>query len=58
MHIPTFVFIFILFLKNILLLLLFPKHVINNLGCYRYDVGLGMRLPRKAREKIRTLHVF
>ena len=38
MHIPTFVFIFILFLKNILLLLLYPKHVIKllgyNLGCY------------------------
>ena len=39
MHIPTFVFIFILFLKNILLLLLYPKHVINNLGCYRTEVG-------------------
>ena len=45
MHIPTFVFIFILFLKNILLLLLFPKHVIKllgyNLGCYicpRFDL--------------------
>ena len=40
MHIPTFVFIFILFLKNILLLLLYPKHVIKplgyNLGCYKY----------------------
>ena len=39
MHIPTFVFIFILFLKNILLLLLYPKHVIKllgyNLGCYK-----------------------
>ena len=39
MYIPTFVFIFILFLKNILLLLLYPKHVIKllgyNLGCYR-----------------------
>ena len=23
-----------------------------------FDVGLGIRLPRKAREKIRTLHVF
>ena len=38
MHIPTFVFIFILFLTNILLLLLYPKHVIKplgyNLGCY------------------------
>ena len=38
MHIPTFVFIFILFLKNIPLLLLYPKHVIKplgyNLGCY------------------------
>ena len=38
MHIPTFVFIFILFLKNLLLLLLYPKHVIKllwcNLGCY------------------------
>ena len=38
MHIPTFVFIFILFRKNILLLLLYPKHVIKllgcNLGCY------------------------
>ena len=38
MHIPTFVFIFILFLKNILLLLLYLKHVIKmlgyNLGCY------------------------
>ena len=38
MHIPTFVFIFILFRTNILLLLLYPKHVIkplgNNLGCY------------------------
>ena len=40
MHIPTFVFIFILFLKNILLLLLYPKHVIKllryNLGCYSF----------------------
>ena len=38
MHIPTFIFIFILFLKNVLLLLLYPKHVIKllgyNLGCY------------------------
>ena len=38
MHIPTFVFIFILFRINILLLLLYPKHVIKplgyNLGCY------------------------
>ena len=38
MHIPTFVFIFILFWTNILLLLLYPKHVIKplgyNLGCY------------------------
>ena len=38
MHIPTFVFIFILFLKKILLLLLYPTHVIKplgyNLGCY------------------------
>ena len=42
MHIPTFVFIFILFLKNILLLLLYPKHVIKllgyNLGCYIPDI--------------------
>ena len=42
MHIPTFVFIFILFLKNILLLLLYPKHVIKllgyNLGCYRNEL--------------------
>ena len=39
MDIPTFVFIFILFRTNILLLLLYPKHVIKplgyNLGCYR-----------------------
>ena len=39
MHIPTFVFIFILFHRNILLLLLYPKHVIKplgyNLGCYK-----------------------
>ena len=39
MHIPTFVFIFILFRTLILLLLLYPKHVIKpsgyNLGCYR-----------------------
>ena len=46
MHIPTFVFIFILFLKNILLLLLYPKHVIKllgyNLGCYTSgDNGAG-----------------
>ena len=38
MHIPTFVFIFILFRTNILLLLLYPKHFIKlfgyNLGCY------------------------
>ena len=42
MHIPTFVFIFILFLKNILLLLLYLKHVIKllgyNLGCYTSNV--------------------
>ena len=38
MHIPTFVCIFILFWTNILLLLLYPKHIIKplgyNLGCY------------------------
>ena len=38
MHIPTFVFIFILFRINILFLLLYPKHVRkqlgSNLGCY------------------------
>ena len=38
MHIPTFIFIFILFRTNILILLLYPKHVIKplwyNLGCY------------------------
>ena len=38
MHIPTFVFIFILFRTIILLLLLYPTHVIKllgyNLGCY------------------------
>ena len=38
MHIPTFFFIFILFRTLILLLLLYPKHVIKplgyNLGCY------------------------
>ena len=43
MHIPTFVFIFILFLQNILLLLLYPKHVIKplgyNLGCYSLNGG-------------------
>ena len=46
MHIPTFFFIFILFLKNILLLLLYPKHVIKllgyNLGCY---IVLTLREP-------------
>ena len=45
MDIPTFVFIFILFLKNKLLLLLYPKHVIKllgyNLGCYTLLVGGG-----------------
>ena len=39
MHIPTFIFIFILFRTNILLFLLYPTHVIKplgyNLGCYR-----------------------
>ena len=48
MHIPTFVFIFILFRKNILLLLLYPKHVIKllgyNLGCYMVDI-LMLRSP-------------
>ena len=48
MHIPTFVFIFILFLKNILLLLLYPKHVIKllgyNLGCYRQRESNNIRL--------------
>ena len=48
MHIPTFVFIFILFLKNILLLLLYPKHVIKllgyNLGCYKEFMVNGQRL--------------
>ena len=38
MYIPTFVFIFILFRIIILLLLLYPTHVIKllryNLGCY------------------------
>ena len=48
MHIPTFVFIFILFLKNILLLLLYPKHVTKllgyNLGCYKpYVVSYSKR---------------
>ena len=47
MHISTFVFIFILFLKNILLRLLYPKHVIKllgyNLGCYKYS-GLGSNM--------------
>ena len=42
MHIPTFIFIFILFWTNILLLLLYPKHVIKllgyNLGCYMLDM--------------------
>ena len=39
MHIPTFIFIFILFRTIILLLLLYPTHVIKllgyNLGCYK-----------------------
>ena len=42
MHIPTFVFIFILFRKNILLLLLYPKHVIKLLG---YNLGGVTTLP-------------
>ena len=49
MHNPTFVFIFILFLKNILLLLLYPKHVIKllgyNLGCFTDNLRLGEILP-------------
>ena len=48
MHIPTFVFIFILFWTNILLLLLYPKHVIKplgyNLGCYMYVLILSYTL--------------
>ena len=49
MHIPTFVFIFILFQKNILLLLLYPKHVIKplwyNLGCYSLTSYLANNTP-------------
>ena len=49
MHIPTFVFIFILFRINIPLLLLYPKHVIKllgyNFGCYKAKVELISNLP-------------
>ena len=55
MHIPTFVFIFILFLKNILLLLLFPKHVIKllgyNLGCYKEGGFWQFGAEQKKQEK-------
>ena len=48
MHIPTVVFIFILFQINILLLLLCPKHVIKqlgyNLGCYRCPYWLILKI--------------
>ena len=67
MHIPTFVFIFILFLKNILLLLLYPKHVIKllgyNLGCYNNGESFlylllyvdNMLIAIKSKEEIRTI---
>ena len=47
MHISTFVFIYILFRTNILLLLLYPKHIIKqlgyNLGCYIVHSILGSK---------------
>ena len=62
MHIPTFVFIFILFQIIILLLLLYPKHVRkllgSNLGCFMTSPNVKVFAPLKPERSLAKFSIY